>query len=64
MKVLAEVDTTPVLSTVWVDDNMLDGEEDQIEWASERMDSRFKCKGLVWVEPMGKKEDYVPWHGS
>ena len=53
-----------LVDLLWVDDNMLDGEEDQIEWASERMDSRFKCKGLVWVEPMGKKEDCVPWHGS
>ena len=48
-----------LVDLLWVDDNMLDGEQDQIEWASNRMDDRFKCKGLVWIEPLGGKEDYL-----
>ena len=48
-----------LVDLLWVDDNMLDGEEDHIKWASDRIDNRFDCKGLVWIQPMGKKEDYL-----
>jgi hypothetical protein len=48
-----------LVDLLWVDDNMLDGEEDHIKWASQRMDKRFDCKGLVWIEPMGKNEDCI-----
>jgi hypothetical protein len=42
-----------------VDDNLLEGEEGHIIETSDRMDSRFDCKGLIWITPMGKKEDYL-----
>jgi len=38
-----------LLDLLYVDDNLYDGEEDDIRWASDRLDNRFKCKNLEWL---------------
>lgn len=45
--------TRDILILTFVDDNLIDAQEDDIEWASERINERFECKDL----------DIVPWTG-
>ena len=37
----------------------MDGEEDVIIWASDKLDNRFDCKDLDWVKANGPKKDYI-----
>ena len=48
-----------LVSLLWVDDDLMDGDEESIQWASDRMDDRFDCKDLEWLEPNGDKLDYL-----
>jgi hypothetical protein len=36
---------------LYVDDCLLDGEEDDILWLSEKLGTRFQCKDLEWLAP-------------
>ena len=38
-----------LLALLYVDDTMLDAEEDDIRWMSDAMDARFKCKETEWL---------------
>ena len=40
-----------LLDVLFVDDNMFDGEEDDINWINDEMNARFDCKGLEWLSP-------------
>jgi hypothetical protein len=44
---------------LWVDAELLDGDESAIQWASDDLDARFDCKDLEWLEPNGPKLDYL-----
>jgi hypothetical protein len=48
-----------VLSLLYVDDNLLDGEEDDIKWAAAKLDERFDCKDLDWLSPGPSALDYL-----
>ena len=48
-----------LLDLVFVDDNFLDGEEDDINWASDQIGDRFECKELEWLQPNGPPLDYL-----
>ena len=48
-----------IVNILWVDDDLIDADDDGIRWTSDKLDSRFKCKDLEWVEPMGDKVDYL-----
>ena len=47
-----------VLSLLWTDDNMIDGEEDDIQWTSDLLDERFKCQATEWLV-VGTDVDYL-----
>ena len=38
-----------LVDLLYVDDNLYDGEGDDIEWASDKLDAHFKCKMLDWL---------------
>ena len=40
-----------LVDILFVDDNLFDGEEEDINWIDSKMDERFDCKGLEWLEP-------------
>ena len=42
-----------------MDDNYLDGEEDEITWTSDTINKRFDCKDLEWVPTDGEPIDYL-----
>ena len=48
-----------IVNILWVDDDLIDADEDGVKWTSDKLDNRFKCKDVVWVEPMGEKVDYL-----
>ena len=48
-----------IVNILWVDDDLMDGEEDVIIWASDKLDNRFDCKDLDWVKANGPKKDYI-----
>ena len=48
-----------IANLLWVDDDLIDGNEDDILWASNKLDDRFDCKDLDWIEPNGPKVDYL-----
>ena len=35
-----------IVNILWVDDDLMDGEEDGIIWASDKLNNRFDCKDL------------------
>ena len=39
-----------LVDVLFVDDNLFDGEEEDINWIDSAMDERFDCKGLQWLE--------------
>lgn len=48
-------DVRDILLLTYVDDLLYDAEEDDIKWADERLEHRFDCKDMDWLEP-----DIVP----
>ena len=48
-----------VLDLTWVDDNYLDGEEDDILFAVSVITDRFECKELEWIPLSGEPVDYL-----
>ena len=42
-----------IVNILWVDDDLMGGEEDVIIWASDKLDNRFDCKDLDWVKANG-----------
>lgn len=44
------------LSLLYVDDNLEDGEESDVQWVSDEMDNRFDCKDTKWIEPMNESD--------
>jgi hypothetical protein len=40
-----------LLALLYVDDNLIDAEEDDIKWALDRLDARFDCKEVEWLSP-------------
>ena len=41
--------TRDLVDLLYVDDNLYDGEEDDIKWASDQLNGRFKCTSLGWL---------------
>jgi len=52
-------DEHDVLDLTFVDDNYLDGEEGDIEWASGILEDRFDCKELEWIHFDNIPLDYL-----
>ena len=48
-----------LLNLVYVDDNLLDGEEDSVLMGSYIMEDRFDCKELEWLNPDMAPLDYL-----
>ena len=48
-----------LLGILYVDDNYLDGEEDDILWDSELLEARFDCKEIEWLLPDCSRLDYL-----
>ena len=48
-----------LLALLYVDDCMENGEEDDVKWLSNKLDKRFDCKDLDWLEPNGPPLDYL-----
>jgi hypothetical protein len=48
-----------VLDLTWVDDNYIDGEEDDVLFAAGIITDRFECKELEWVTLDGTPVDYL-----
>lgn len=48
-----------VLNLTYVDDNFLDGEEQNILWATNTITDRFDCKELVFVSTDGTPADHL-----
>ena len=40
-----------LLSVLYVDDCLGEGEEDDISWLFDKLDDRFDCKGAEWLDP-------------
>jgi hypothetical protein len=38
-----------LVDLLYFDDNLYDGEEDDIQWASDRLDARFQCTEIDWL---------------
>jgi len=50
--------TRELLTLLYVDDCLEDGEEDDIIWATESLEDAFKCRDTEWLEPFIKL-DYL-----
>ena len=47
-------DIMEMLSILFVDDNILDGETDDIHAMANRMNNRFECRDLEWLSPTSR----------
>lgn len=48
-----------LLNLWFVDDSLLDAEEDSVQWGSDLLDNRFDCKDIEWLIPNGPPLDYL-----
>jgi hypothetical protein len=40
-----------LVALLYVDDNLIDAEEDDVKWAADRLEARFECKETEWLAP-------------